>query len=386
MRLEYNQRNFLRLVPTPLLGEYFQQRDLLSDFDWAQAPGDIEILNNAIVALPGHERQAVTVDFQNADLLASRNGILTILDVGRSRGSDLLPVMGKARTNIEKVFRVLLAKPEIFRIASQFAWADNLKRYWHRRSDLPAVPADTGAAAIEGLTTAISEYYVKNQGRGEFCNIEVEDRGDARYFMVYLADYPKAVVCFEDSNELKRSFQQQAFDVVFIHYEKDGRLELYADGGCQMQKELAQMFARHILRKEIELDAQTTPTFRLEQLKDAAFRFCIEPADGIKAIRMRSMRLAVPDGEGGNLTFTVDGRRKEANLHVLVARGLNREELALECLKVDSVTLQAVMTTGNPRPKTVTFTMSARNSSNLKDTPDHRRIRAVLERSKVICA
>ncbi len=44
------------------------------------------------------------------------------------------------------------------------------------------------------------------------------------------------------------------------------------------------------------------------------------------------------------------------------------------------------MATGNPRPKTVTFTMSARNSSNLKDTPDHRRIRAVLERSKVICA
>jgi hypothetical protein len=162
MRLEYNQRNFLRLVPTPLLGEYFQQRDLLCEFDWAQAPGDIEHLNNAIVALPGHERQAVTVDFQNADLLASRNGILTILDVGRSRGLDLLPVMGKARTNIEKVFRVLLAKPEIFRIASQFAWADNLKRYWHRRSDLPAITADTGAAAIEGLTTAISEYYVKN--------------------------------------------------------------------------------------------------------------------------------------------------------------------------------------------------------------------------------
>jgi len=118
MRLEYNQKNFLRLVPTALLGEYFQQRGLLTDLDWEVAAGDLELLNNAIVALPGHERQSVTVDFQNADLLASRNGILTILDVGRSRGLDLLPVMGKARTNIEKVFRVLLAKPEIFRIAS----------------------------------------------------------------------------------------------------------------------------------------------------------------------------------------------------------------------------------------------------------------------------
>jgi hypothetical protein len=27
------QKNLLRLVPTPLLGEYFQQRDMLSDFD-----------------------------------------------------------------------------------------------------------------------------------------------------------------------------------------------------------------------------------------------------------------------------------------------------------------------------------------------------------------
>jgi len=334
--------------------------------------------------LPLEERQSIAVDFQNVHRLASRQGIHTLLDVGRSHRLDLLPVMGKARTNIEKVFRVLLEQPRLFRIASQFAWADGLKRYWHRRSDLPKVAADAGPAALDGLRQAISAYYVKNEGRGEFCDIEVEQRAEALYFMVYLADYPTAVVCFEDSNELKRSLQQQAFDVVFIYHEQEGRLDLYAEGGSQKRKELAQMFAEHILGQELALDATASPTFALDRLKDPAFRFCIDPADGIAGMRLRSMRLAVPEGD--IVTFATNGRRKHSDLHGWIERGLNRRNLPLESLRVDSVTIQAVLADGRPKPKAVTFSMTARNSCNLKDTAEHRKIQEVLRRSEVICA
>jgi hypothetical protein len=385
MKLEYNQRNFLRLVPAALLGRYFASRGLLREIDWDASP-EVDEINAALVALPREERQAIAVDFQNVHRLASRQGILTLLDVGRARHVDLVPVMGKARTNLEKVFRMLLEHPRLFRIAGQFAWADGLKRYWHRRSDLPKVAADAGAAALEGLRQAISAYYVKNEGRGEFGTVEVEPRGEALYFMVYLADYPTAVVCFEDSNELKRSLQQQAFDVVFIYHEQDGRLDLYAEGGCEKRKELAQMFAEHILGLKVGLDATAAPVFDLERLKDPAFRFSIEPGDGIAAMRPCAMRFSEPDEDGRTVTFSTNGRRRDGDLHGWIARGLNQANLPLDKLKVASVTIQATLATGNPRPKTVTFTMTARNSCNLKDTPEHQKIRDVLRRSEVICA
>lgn len=383
MKLEYNQRNFLRLIPAALLGRFFARRGVLREIDWDASP-EVDEINDALMALPLEERQAIAVDFQNAYRLASRQGILTLLDVARSRGLDLVPVMGKARTNIEKVFRVLLEQPRLFRIAAQFAWADGLKRHWHRRSDLPKVPADTGPAALDALRQAVSAYFVKNEARGEFCSIEVEQRADALYFMVYLADYPTAVVCFEDSNELKRSLQQRAFDVVFIYHEQEGRLDLYAEGSSQKRKDLAQIFAEHILGQPLALDAATMPTFDLERLKDPGFRFCINPTDGIAGMRLRSMRFAVPDGD--TLTFTTNARRKHGDLHGWIERGLNQRNLPLENLAVDSVTIQAVLADSRPRPKTVTFSMTARNSCNLKDTPEYQKIRGVLRRSEVIRA
>ena len=384
MKPEYNQRNVLRLVPIALLKEYFHQRQLLSELDWEQAAANLDLLNDALLNLPGPERKAITVDFQNVDLLNSRKGLLSLIQVGHSRGLNLVPVMGRSRTNIAKVFRILLSQPGVFRIARQFAWADNLKRYWHRRSDLPKVPADAGPAALDRLRQAISAHYVKNEGRGEFATIEVEPRGEALYFMVYLADYPMAVVCFEDSNELRRSLQQPAFDVVFIYHEREGQLDLYAEGGCEKRKELALLFAQHVLRQDLALDAAAAPAFNLGRLKDPAFRFRIEPADGVVEMRLRAMRFQEPDGAGDTLTFTTNGRRKHSDLHGWIERGLNRKNLPLENLKVDSVTIQAVLADGKPRPKMVTFSLTARNSSNLKDTPEGRKIQDVLRRSEVV--
>ena len=38
MKLEYSQRNFLRLVPAALLGRYFTSRGVLREIDWDAPP------------------------------------------------------------------------------------------------------------------------------------------------------------------------------------------------------------------------------------------------------------------------------------------------------------------------------------------------------------
>jgi len=383
MKPEYNPRNILRVVSTPLLQECFDGRGLLTDFDWDQF--SVESLYDLWMALPAADRNAVSVDFQNAFNLTSRQGIKTILEAGRSQGIDLLPAIGTGRAIVDKVFRVLLDQPEVFRIAANFAWADNLKRYWYRRHDLPQVPPDLGPEAREALRLAISARYMRDEGRGGFCEIEVYPRGDAHYFMVYLADHPSAVVCFENSNQLKRSLQQRAFDVVFRFEGASGSLELYAEGSAELRQALAEMFVRCILRQDMVFDKAPAPVFALDRLKDPDFRFRIDPADGIKAMRLRSMRLGADGSDGGRITFTAPPRSKDYRLHRFIDRGLNATNYPLADLKVEHVTIQAQMLQGNPRPTSVTFNLSSSNSCNLKDTPEHNKIRECLTRSEILC-
>lgn len=59
MKLEYNQRNFLRLVPAPLLGRFFERRGVLRAIDWDASPEEDEI-NDALMALPLDGRLATT--------------------------------------------------------------------------------------------------------------------------------------------------------------------------------------------------------------------------------------------------------------------------------------------------------------------------------------
>ena len=61
----------------------------------------------------------------------------------------------------------------MFRVASQLNYADNLTRHWHRRHDLPKKPPDISAEARMALRKAVSDYYVENQGRGQYHDFDL---------------------------------------------------------------------------------------------------------------------------------------------------------------------------------------------------------------------
>jgi hypothetical protein len=77
-------------------------------------------------------------------------------------------------------------------------------------------------------------------------------------------------------------------------------------------------------------------------------------------------------------------RWRDDNLYAFIKRGLNTKDLPLEDLHVEHVTIQAKFTRGNPRPASVSFNLAC-NSCNLKDTPEHDKIRECLKRSEILC-
>ncbi len=96
MKLEYNQRNFLRLVPAALLGRFFGMRGVLREIDWEADP-EVDEINDALMALPLEERQAIAVDFQAGEDSLDATAPQTCQRTGRAIANQALGT-GDARS------------------------------------------------------------------------------------------------------------------------------------------------------------------------------------------------------------------------------------------------------------------------------------------------
>ena len=204
----------------------------------------------------------------------------------------------------EKAFHTLLHYPRVFRVASQFNYADNLTRYWQPRHDLPKKPPNLSAEARAALKETVSKYYVENQGRGQHSNLDVYLRHDTiHYFMVYLSDYPDTFVGYDDKGTLDRHPQTPAFDVVFRYDESCGHLDLYAEGPKRLRRDLETIFGNTALAEDLSLEPLPGAGFKLDHLKDRSFNFVTDATDGIFNVQLRAIQLSVPNKDTGRITF-----------------------------------------------------------------------------------
>ena len=385
MKIEYNPRKFLLLVPLPMLREYFDKRSLLGDLAWdGLKDQDYEPVYLAWQALPQRARDAVGVDFQNVACLATKQGVQVIIEEGKYKSLDLLPELRDLNSHCEKVFHVLLNHPRVFRVASQFNYADNLTRYWHPRHDLPEKPPNLSTDARAALKNAVSNYYVQNQGRGQYSDMDVYLRHDTvHFFMVYLSDYPDTFVGYKDDGTLDRRPQTPAFDVIFRYDESCGHLDLYAEGPKQLRRDLETIFGQTALSEDLSMEPPPGANFQLDHLKNRSFEFKTEANDGIFKVQLRAMQLSVPDKSTGRITFELLPYSDDGNIHDLIADGLNQVKWQLGDLLVDQIKMKVTFLHGKPRAKTVTFNLSP-NSCPLKDhVAEHATIRRCFKKWEI---
>lgn len=385
MRIEYNPRKFLLLIPMAMLRQYFERRSVLGDLAWDDLnENDHEVVYIAWQALPQRSRDSIGVDFQNVAGLATKQGVQIIIEEAKFHGVDLVPELIQHPSHSEKAFHVLLDHPRVFRVASQFNYADNLTRYWHPRHDLPKKPPNLSQEARATLKKAVSDYYVENQGRGQYSDLDVYLRHETvHYFMVYLSDYPDTFVGYNDDGALDRHPQTPAFDVVFRYDESCGHLDLYAEGPQQLRRDLEGIFGRTALSEDLSMEPPPGAAFQLNHLKDPAFEFTTEPSDGIFNVQLRTLQLSVPDKKSGRITFELLPYSNGGNIHDLIADALNLVTWQLEDLRVDLVRMKVTFLHGRPRAKTVTFNISP-YSCPLKDhVPEHITIRRCLKKWQI---
>jgi len=381
MPTQYSPKQFLRQVPNALLRTFFERRGELADVNWDELEEmDADPIFEAWQALPEGSRNDVERWFRSIADLASTEGLQTLIEEGQFHEVDLMAALGSLKGLHEKAFWVYLNYEKVFTSAGRLNRADHLNgRYWKRRL-LPAKKPDISHPTRELLADAISRFYREQQGRGEHCTVEVYLRREKiHYFFAYPADYADTVIVYNERGSFQRQLQKGAFEVIFAYNEGSGALDLFVQGDKKVRREMETLFSRLILKEELRAEDPTANPFELNGLRSPDFDFPTDPADGIQDVRVKSLRLSLVGPGFGRITFESDARTKRGDIHELMDKALNHQRLAAETLNVTQVTMQVTFARDG-RPKTITFQISYPDGCNLKDRPEHLKIKEYLKR------
>jgi hypothetical protein len=377
----YSPKQFIRQVPNPLLKAFFDQRGELSDLKWEKlGEVDADPVFEAWQALPEADRNDVERLFRAIADLATPEGLQTLIEEGQFHGVDLTVSLGQLKGLHEKAFWVYLNQERIFTSAGRLNRADNLNgRYWRRRN-LPVKKPDVSHPTRKLLGDAISQYYREHQGRGEHCTVEAYlRRENIHYLFAYPADYADTVIVYTDAGSLERQLQKAAFAVIFAYNEVAGTLDLFVQGDKKIRRDMEEIFTRLILKEELPEEEPDANPFDLNGLRSRDFDFPTDPEDGVREVRVKSLRLSLVGPGFGRITFESDAWTKRGDIYDLMDKALNHQRLSSETVTVTQATMQVIFATSG-RPKTITFQISYPDSCNLKDKPEHLKIKEYLKR------
>lgn len=383
---DYAPKQFLRQAEIALLKEYFAARGELGELDWdGMKEADADPIYEAWQQLPDSSLEQIDGDFRNIFDLASAEGTRTLIEEGHFHQIDLKPDLDARDGFLNKAFWVFLNHRRVFDVAHILDRSDHLnRRYWRKRKDIPKKKPDISPEAITELERSISAYYRERQGRGRRCHVDKYLRGDRyHYFFAYPQDYTDTFVGYDDEGKFERKRQNPAFEVIYIYDPVDGTLDLYAQGGKDIKKDLQELFARTILHEELGEEDDDARPYELNGLKKRDFPFPTDPADRITEVRVKELRLSVIGNARNRVTFDVTPNGATDEIYDFMAKSLHEQRLPMAMVNVSSAVLQVRFdnTDGKGRStKTVTFRISHPDSCNLKDKPEHLVVKQYLKR------
>lgn len=383
---DYAPKHFLRQAEIALLKEYFAARDELGEFDWDRVEeANAEPIHEAWQQLPDSSLEQIDSDFRNIFDLASVEGMRTLIEEGLFHKVDLKPELDALDGFLNKALWVFLNHRRIFDVAHVLDRSDHLnRRYWRKRKDIPKKQPDLKSDAVAELERSISVYFRERQGRGRRCHVDAYLRGDRyHYFFAYPQDYTDTFVGYDNEGNFERKRQNPAFEVIYIYDPVDGTLDLYAQGGKEIKRDLQELFGRTILHEGLGDEGDDSPPYELNGLKNRDFAFPTDPADRIMEVRVKELRLSVIGNARNRVTFDVSPNGATGEIYEFMVSSLHEKRLPMAMVNVSSAVLQVRFdnTGGDGRStKTVTFRISHPDSCNLKDKPEHLVVKQYLKR------
>ncbi|MCM8794586.1 MAG: hypothetical protein NC819_02120 [Candidatus Omnitrophica bacterium] len=380
MSQQFSPKLIFRLLPPPLLNEYFSSREQSGLVLQNESQAGIDRLYKQWEALPPDTRDKMEAELRAVhDMATSDTALATLLEEAAfhdHRTEEVQQAFANLNTLHEKMLWTLIHQPRIFEVANTFELADNLSsRYWRKCTGLPRRAPKDKPADRDELAAALRQYFLNREDRGRNCHVDAYKRGTDVYYFAYLEDYARLGVTFDNQGRYQRQTLKDSFEIVFRYDPIEGSLETHVRAKREMVLELQTIFARVCLESELPSQAQNQVVYQLNKLRSRSFAFPTEPGDGIVSTRVKSLKLTILGSQKRILLEEGDGKNPAGIYDLLDSiSGVN-----LALLSVTWAKLQMVFYREKGRDKTLNIGLSY-NSCNLKDRREDLIARKYLKR------
>lgn len=373
MSRQYAPRAVLRHLPFDLLRAYLDREEVDLGIDWATVPpDDIDPVYAAWLNLPADRRDRVEQMLRHVHELATPTGTrLLITEVG-FEGVDVADAITPLPGHLARALWVLVRHPLAFHNARRMARAESLStRYWQKVTDLPPLVPDASTPARNAFAQALARFYRDAQGRGQRCTVEYYFRGgQEHYFFCYPDDYAQTHTEHDLRGTLRRSPHRPTFELVFAYSPAANALDLYVPGDRRTRQEVQDLFFRTVL-KSAPVPAAERPSYELDGLLDRSFPLPTDPADGVTQVRVRRLRVTLPDGRD-RVTLEADATADRDRVFDLFDRCL--ASYPRDRLHITQATISILYRPGaGGHEQSLTFDVTWPNSCGLKSLPDDQR-------------
>ncbi len=220
-------------------------------------------------------------------------------------------------------------------------------------------------ASLQQLAGRIRDYFHRTEGRGNNCVVEPLRRGGLDYYFAYPEAFSQ-----QSPEWVNGQFVDQphtpAFEVVFVHSQTDGSLDLNFRGSYKAVEPLQAMFASVILKlPDLPPDPKDARAYNLAPLMQKSFDFAPAVGSGITRVVVRRLRLSSTLRKGERIALEADTADDPKAVYAL------KDKLdatgALANYAVTQVELVAtVQGEDGARAKTVAVKITHPNSCSLK--------------------
>ena len=372
MARHYTTTNFFRQMPNSLLARYFSGKGSLADIDLADMRETRpDALLAAWHALPNEQRNPMDADFREIHDLCDEGGFISIRDEAEwqyrnhpAALSAFVTSLSSLPDHYERAMVTFLDFQACWKGATRFHHADRLS-YWRKRKHLGHKPAAVDGASILQLAGMIGTYFHHTEGRGKNCMVEPLRRGDRDYYFAYPEDHSQRSLDWVNG-EFEARPHNPAFEVVFVHSQAEGSLDLNFRGSPKAIEALQSIFSTAILKLDaLPPDPKDESVYDLDALKVKGFEFNYQPGSGIVKVVVKKVRLSSRGKKGDRITVEADPTQEPQAVYDLIET-INKG-LPLGVYSVTQVELAVTMAAEVGKfAKTHTLRITHPNSCSLK--------------------
>jgi hypothetical protein len=369
----FNPHAVLRHLPVELVREYCGRENIPLPAGWDPPPAAASPLAAARRPRPDFAPRFEEV-LLHAHQLGTRQGVAQLHDEAAFR-NEPIPALDPEYGHQAVALWCMIHRGAAFHAVRIIDSAERLpNRYWHRTSGLPPGPPDCSPAARQRLRNAVSEYFGREEGRGQVASVEHYVRGGREhYFVCYCDDYTQTFTTHDANRRLARAPLRGTFEVVFAFDADDGVLDTYAPVKRAARLDLHDQFLSVALPTPPAEIAAAGPEYQLDRLLDRSRPLVTDPADGVTEVRVVAVTVA-PPRSGRRLELRGDPNAGPLDALDALDEYFSADERSHPDLHLTAATFAVkYRRPTDDRVRSLTFRVSYPDTCTLKNEPDDRR-------------